>query len=77
MKSKSCSVIKVDYDENGNISVIGPKFDKVIDNVINENNSENMVNEVINESDVADDTMNMVNDEGITDMDDDDEQPTV
>ena len=42
MESKSCSVIKVDFHDNGNFSVIGPKENNVIEtnDTLNEPNAE-------------------------------------
>ena len=59
MESKSCSVIEVNYDENGNMSVVGPKENNVINDTLNEPNAE-----VIN----ADDTkvINKPNDDMMT-----------
>ena len=62
METKSCSVIEVNYDENGNMSVIGPKENNVINDTLNEPNAE-----VIN----ADDTKVKPNDDMMTEPNDD------
>ena len=60
METKSCSVIEVNYDENGNMSVIDPKENNVINDTLNEPNAE-----VIN----ADDTKVKPNDDMMAEPD--------